>query len=114
MVQLKSKSFFRELKSVFPGSLTKELDAHVARLAVLYEDLRTELYGTESESIETLDLIDRYRSIYFLRRSIATLREFAEECRLLNECTHFQAIKDKFNEDSSERWGQALAFFKQH
>ena len=87
----------RELTKVFPSGHDEMLHAHILRLAVLYEDLRIELYGIAEDSMPKLDGTDeRYRKNYFLRRSIATLVEFAETVRILNECDEFQPIKDSF------------------
>jgi hypothetical protein len=81
----------RELRQVF-GPLSKSsFEAIAARLAVLYEDMRIELHGIAEESIAPLDQLDvRYRRIYFLRKSLATLREFAEAVRHLESCPKFQ------------------------
>lgn len=111
MVHLKSKTFFKDLQLVLPDSSI--VSGHVARLVVLYEDLRIEAYGFSSKPIKTLELIDKYRSIYFLRRSIVTLREFAEACRLLNDCTDFQNKKALFDRDSMIKWDEATLFFRE-
>ena len=84
----KSKFYVKELDRVFTnGSL---LDAHISRVAVLYEDLRLEMMAASEVSLPTLDTIGmEHRRIYFARRSIGTLRELAEAIRLLDELPEF-------------------------
>lgn len=66
-----------KLSSAFSTS-DKELYALIACLCVLFEDLRMELAGQTAEEIHGMDeCSDAGRKVYFLRRSIATLHEFA-------------------------------------
>lgn len=103
----------RELKSVFASASGGMLQSHIARLAVLYEDLRIEIAAIAADSLPPLDTTDeKYRRNYFLRRSIATLIEFAQTFRLLDQCSDFQGIKAKFDAVSAKRWQKALRFFK--
>ncbi len=105
----------RELTEVFASAYGEMAHAHMARLAVLYEDLRIELTGAAEVSIPILDSTDeRYRRNYFLRRSIATLVEFAETIRLLDECPEFRAVRARFNTELKDRWGKGLRFFQRH
>jgi len=105
----------RELKEVFPSGHGEIVHAHIVRLAVLYEDMRIELHAIAETSMPILDGTDeRYRRNYFLRRCIATLVEFAETIRLLNECDGFQPIKENFNKDIGPYWNEAVLFFKDH
>jgi hypothetical protein len=56
-----------------------ELFNGIARLAVLYEDLRLEvgeLWNLRRKRDETGEVTDHYRASYFLRRALATLIEF--------------------------------------
>ena len=102
----------RELRSVFSSNSGIILPAHVARLSVLYEDLRIEMTACAEESIAMLDKIDpRYRRNYFLRRSIATLREFAEALRLLDGCYEFSVIRARFPTDVRRLWEKSIRFF---
>lgn len=105
----------RQLSAVFEFPAESLLNAYVARLTVLYEDLRIELIAVAQPSIPILDVTDeRYRRHYFLRRSIATLVEFAETLRLLNECNEFQDIRSRFNPEITKYWDKALQFFAKH
>jgi len=108
-MELKSKTLFKEVRSVF---IFSEMHALIARLSVLYEDLRIEMFGVIEESIPALDYTDeKYRKNYFLRRSIATLIEVAEAFRMLNACSDFERIKAEFDKTSLIRWKRALWFF---
>ena len=105
----------RELSRVFASPSGFTLHAHIARLAVLYEDLRIELIAIAQASIPVPDITDeRYRRNYFLRRSIATLVEFAETLRLLDKCTEFQGVKARFGTEIAMYWPKALRFFDKH
>ena len=105
----------RELTEVFPSGQSEMVHAHIVRLAVLYEDLRIELYGIAEDSMPRLDGTDeRYRKNYFLRRSIATLLEFAETVRLLNECDEFLPTKERFDNSMRPYWDKAVRFFRRH
>jgi len=105
----------RELAKVFASGHGEMAHAHMARLAVLYEDLRIELTAVATRSIPILDVTDeRYRTNYFLRRSIATLVEFAEAIRLLNACSEFQGVKARFGGEVGRYWDEGVRFFSRH
>ncbi len=109
---LKSKTLFKPLGSALPFS---QVNSHVARLAVLYEDLRIEYSGIIEEKILCLDQIgDKYRRHYFVRRSILTLVEMAETFRLLNQDSDFQEIKNTFDRRSCIQWRRTVSFFAGH
>jgi hypothetical protein len=85
-----------------------DYDSRLARLAVLYEDLRLENLGASAKSIDALDSsgVD-VRRVYFIRRSIATVREFAEALRLLDEYPEFAPIRAKFDSQRQTMWGKS-------
>jgi len=89
-----------------------DYDSRLARLAVLYEDLRLENLAASAKSIDALDSsgVD-VRGFYFIRRSIATVREFAEALRLLDECPEFAPIRAKFDSERRTMWGKSMRFF---
>jgi hypothetical protein len=102
---------YGNLNEIFNSYRDRPYDVHLARLSVLYEDLRIEIQGMIARSIVKLDVLDpqsdhqdnptlagRYRRYYFLRRSVATLREFAECFDELRECPEFK----KASEDDVE------------
>jgi len=72
--------------------------------------------GITQEEIGPLEAIseDKYRRNYFLRRSVATLREFAETYRLLSKCSDLQLLTKSFNQVAARRWERALSFFLKH
>jgi len=80
-----------------------------------YEDMRIELHGIAEDSLAPLDQLDvRYRRIYFLRKSLATLREFAEAIRHLEECPEFVSMASEFTPEIDRYWRRASAFFKRN
>jgi hypothetical protein len=89
-----------------------ELDARIARVAVLYEDLRLENLAMVEESIPTLDLTGReFRRSYFLRRSIATLYEFSEALLMLENTAGFETVKARFSSSEARDWSKSIRFF---
>jgi hypothetical protein len=100
----------------------------VASLSVLYEDLRIEMTGIATRSLSALDvlepekefldrpeLIGSFRKFYFMRRSIATVREFAETLRLIHNNPFWTAFVQTLRPDSreyvTETVATAIAFF---
>ncbi len=90
------------------------LHASIARIAVLYEDLRIELLGAEKSLPELEAIGENYRRNYFVRRSIATLLEFSGALTILDDCPEWAAVKTKLPEESTDSWMTAMAYFKEH
>jgi hypothetical protein len=116
-----------QLRDVFKADGERQLSANLARLCVLYEDLRVEWCGIAEHSIPALDVLDseqdnrvaperigRYRRYYFVRRSIGTIREFAEALRLVNEEPSWQLNVTRIPEEVKAEWDSGIAFFKQN
>lgn len=62
-MKLKSRTLHKGVRRVFTFS---EMHALIARLAVLYEDLRIETFGIVAESLPDLDYTDKkYRQKLF-------------------------------------------------
>ena len=103
----------RERRQVF-GSLCKSsFEAIAARLAVLHEDVRIELHGIAEESIAPLDQLDvRYRRVYFLRKSLATLRGFAEAVRHRESCPEFRLATSEFTPEIERHWRKSVGIFQ--
>lgn len=101
-----------------------QLEARIARLCVLYEDMRIELRAVSAPSMPRLDVLDpegrdeerqdvgKYRRHYFLRRSIGTLHEFAEGLRLLQDWPEFSAALSIAPDDLTVIWNSSVAFFE--
>lgn len=90
-----------------------DYDARLARVAVLFEDLRLERLATAADSIESLDRSGvELRRFYFIRRSIGTLKEFAEALRLLNQSADFGPIRASFGDDAAAKWAKSIRFFE--
>jgi hypothetical protein len=101
------------LSSVFRAGEDTQLSARIARLCVLYEDLRIEMYGMVAETLPDLDRTDAdLRRHYFIRRSIATALEFADALKLLDGLPDFGRIKDSFDPWLKRRWDKGLRFFR--
>ena len=91
-----------------------EFHAIIARLSVLFEDLRIEEYASRPERPEELDIIGKsYRKMYFLRRSIATLVEFPSAIEMLDQRPEFRKLKRNFNRDVQKRWDDATKYFRE-
>jgi hypothetical protein len=112
------------LRKVFSPEKERQLNAALARLCVLYEDLRVEICGIEEYSIPVLDILDlaqdnkfaperigRYRRYYFVRRSIGTIREFAEALRMINGDADLRIDAMTRRDGAREMWDAAVAFF---
>jgi len=100
-----------------------DFDAHLAQLCVLYQDLRIELAAASARSLPLLDVLDSsvehastpqkiggYRRLYFVRRSIATIREFADCLRYLRKCPEFARLRESADH-TAEIFDAALRFF---
>jgi hypothetical protein len=120
---LSSRIRIGRLRHVFRSDQGEIVDAQIARLCVLYEDLRIEMMGI-AKTIPELDILDSagdhpdrpervgtYRYFYFMRRSIATISEFASALRLLDENPSFGIVSSAFEDYSKETWASAITFF---
>jgi hypothetical protein len=101
-VEGSTKVKWKSLRSVFDGR-DEELDACVARICVLFEDLRLEL--DEAGLSETT----APRRNYFVRRSIATLREFTEGLLRLNGLSGFQRVLQRLDTSHRGEWNSSIA-----
>ncbi len=92
----------------------------MARLSVLYEDLRIELHGIAEDAIPAMDRFDvRYRRIFFLRKSIGTLWEFAEAVHHLQQCPEFKFTSPSepvsaADQERAKLWRKAAKFFERN
>jgi hypothetical protein len=103
------------LASVFPVHTDKDLNALIASLCVLFEDLRIELAGQVEKSLGGLDECgEDARRFYFLRRSLATLHEFATTLQEIDELPSFQPIKKTFDSAALRHWTRSVAYFIKH
>ena len=109
-----SQMKWARLQRVLPAG-HDDLYENIARIAVLYEDLKIELAGMKEESLEPMDKAGSdLRLRYFLRRSICTLRELAEAFSLLDKSRGFQTIKASFNEGARRDWESTVQFFREN
>lgn len=107
------ETYQQRLREVFDPAHS-EFNAVLARLSVLFEDLRIEEYGSRLDTLNDLDVVTKgYRKIYFLRRSIATLVEFAGAIEMLDQRPEFRKIKHDCKQDVRERWTSAADYFRE-
>jgi hypothetical protein len=95
---------------------TSELLNHLARLSILFEDLRIE-WGAlpENISLGDLDTIGKdYRRNYFLRRSLVTLIEFQDGLTRVLYTKEFRRAKSTLSEMDRELINTAEQYFKTH
>ncbi len=121
-----SKLRVTTLAKLFPCTIDKLTNAHIARLCVLFEDLRIEIAGftlaapdigslPRRSNVSAFDIAGpKARKLYFLRRSIATCSEFAEAIRLLDQLPTFGTIVLAFPQDEQNSWREAVQYFKVH
>lgn len=107
------------LSRVFPSGATPEeavFHANIARLVVLYEDLRIELASFQVDSIPQADWINKgdYRKRYFLRRSVGSVHEFSDAFGQLARNPRFKAVTRTFDAAAQTTWDEATAFFKKN
>ena len=91
-MRLKTESRFGDLGNVFKSGTSELLNA-IARLAVLYEDLRLELQelrAIEWKMAHTEESLPEYRVIYFLRRALSTLVEFRGTLTVVRKSSEFK------------------------
>jgi hypothetical protein len=101
----------RNLREVFTAGRT--LSVHIARLSVLFEDLRLESFGArEMGPLEPLDKIGKhYRYFYFLRRMLVSLDEFAGALNQVNANVEWKRIRATFDSETEKRWDGAVKYF---
>jgi hypothetical protein len=94
----------------------KDLGVHVARISVLFEDLRLEYTGAHpTESFPALEIISRnYRYYYFVRRLLVSLDEFASALHQINANGAWKAIRKTLDTSEEKRWHDAVTFFSNH
>jgi len=103
------------LSTIFAVAYDKEMHALMAALCVLFEDLRIELAGqVEKDLLHLDDCSAEGRKFYFLRRSIATLHEFAQVIQALDGLPSFQRVKAGFDSEVLKYWKNAVSYFMKH
>jgi len=105
----------KEIKWAFrwTSDVERKLRSEVARLCVLYEDLRIEDIGAVLEELPALDAAGRdWRRFYFVRRTLATLSEIRGAMNVLEQNSLFRKEKARFPDDQRALWDEAYAFFE--
>ena len=108
----------KPIARVFRSSSPEEASMRVqlARLCVLYEDLKIEFAGAEAEDLGGLDHTDATtRRFYFVRRTLGTLAEFEQAIVKLNANKEFKSAKGAMSKENLKLWDDAIKFFgKEH
>jgi hypothetical protein len=100
--------------ALFHTSQGAEFNCQFVRIAVLYEDLSLEVHGIDAArgSLPTLERHShQYRRIYFARRAICTLCEFANAVSQLSKAPHFKILAEGFDPVQTQAWNDAKTFF---
>jgi hypothetical protein len=94
----------------------RDLAVRVARVCVLFEDLRVEYFGATVDRPLPLDALNiRYRRLYFLRRSLVTLDEFYGALSRLNAVKEWKTFIDTHPDaELRKRWADAIVFFSEN
>ncbi len=112
---LRTRTRCAVLANIFSVARDKELHARIASVSVLFEDLRIELSGQAADDLDRLDECGKAgRRLYFIRRSIATLYEFAMLIKELDEMASFQVIRGRFDAIAGRQWDRATAYFEKY
>jgi hypothetical protein len=104
----------RRLRDIF-WTEDRELAARVARLCVLFEDLRVEYHGARADGELPLDALSTmYRRFYFLRRSLVTLDEFCGALNQLNAVKPWhEHVTGPGDAQRRRMWQDAVRFFNE-
>ena len=104
-----------KFKDVFNGSVDLQTDAEIARLCVLFEDLRIEIYGMRRANESAGECFDvagnKSRQLYFLRRSLLSIKEFGDAVSYLNRQEKFRTWVNRLSGGPND-WDQAVDYFK--
>jgi hypothetical protein len=101
--------------TVFSNRSGEDLHTLIACLCVLFEDLRIEVAGIAAKELGDLDECGKGgRQLYFLRRSMATLHEFASVLSEIDQLPSFQVVRAGFSTTSQRHWPRALTYFRRH
>ena len=118
---MRTRSRYVKLHRLFPSGVDKQLNARIARLCVLYEDLRIEVTGLlipQRNGVDERCSCAEFdaggfmnRALYFLRRSICTSSEFAEAIRMLNAAPGFKELVSGLPTANQREWCRAVEYF---
>src|SRR5689334_8358442 len=106
-----TRTLWAPFSRIFPAHSEDLIHQRVARVIVLYEDLRLEVFGisADQEQIPRLDISGyRYRELYFIRRAMITLNEFTHAIYNLQSLKSFKQFKRAVGRNGLEPWQQAV------
>ncbi len=101
-MRFETKSPRKVRGAVGPIRSDKPFDWHLARVFVLFEDLRLEAMALYDDEFLARSGRRHFKvkaqKVYFLRRAIGTLREYVDALRLIDESEEFSSLRTKFPE----------------
>jgi len=102
----RSRTVYFKLRQALAGQPDDTVGL-VLTLCVLFEDLRLELGSVDENAKDASNL-------YFIRRSFATLREFADVIRRLNGTASFEPVRRGFSREHRATWNRAVEYLAEH
>lgn len=114
-----TRTRYASFQRVFKRKPHSPFERRIARLTVLYEDLRIEVFGLKADA-GTMPQLDafgpEYRKLYFMRRAIATALEFQQGVEQIANCKEFREIEQHALNQKDPyyltEWLPGLQFFR--
>ena len=116
LARMKTRTLYADLGCVFKGGSSELLNG-IARLAVLYEDLRieiAELRRLQHEHDKKVSELPEYRVIYFLRRALTSVFEFRRGLTLVRKSDGFKQAEARLSETDRDSIAFADTYLQQH
>lgn len=111
-----TRTRYAELGRVFKHGVSELLNG-VARLAAIYEDLRIEigeLRRIQFQYEESGSILPEYRTIYFLRRGLASVFEFRRALTLVRKSEEFKNAEAGLTETDRQFIVNADIYLQEH
>jgi hypothetical protein len=114
-----TRTRYASFQRLFKRNPHSPFERCIARLAVLYEDLRIKVFGAKADA-GTMPQLDafgpEYRKLYFMRRAIATAVEFQQAVEQIATCKEFREIEERALNQKDPyyptEWLPGLQFFR--
>jgi hypothetical protein len=108
----RSKSWHRKLARVLSKN-TPAMHAQIARLVVLYEDMKIEALAASTQRRTFIDYAGKnYRQFYFVRGALQTFREVNSVFAGLESDRDFHRVLGRMSEENKQVWKNAVKFFE--
>ena len=109
-----TRTLWAPIGRIFSSHSVDPIHQLIARAIVLYEDIRLEVLGMSADQrqLTRLDLPShKYRELYFIRRAMVTLLEFAHAVHELQMCETFKVFKVRLTPKQLKPWSEAVTYF---